>query len=67
MLISKINAQMILKCEKVIKKEQIAELAKYRTKAERINVNEGTGIRDLVHVELSQFDITEESASGYTV
>lgn len=66
MLLSKINAQMLIKCEQGISNGQINELQKYKSKAESFDSSKPE-YRDLVSVDFSQYDITTENENGYTV
>ena len=64
MLLSKINAQMLIQCEKQINKEQIAALQKYKFKPQNFRSSQD-GFSQLVDVDFSQFDISQsENESG---
>lgn len=52
MLISKINAHMLMNCEKTINQDQIKVLQKYKTNAEKFDSSKD-GYRQLVDVDLS--------------
>jgi len=51
-IISRINAGMLINCEKNIKKEQIAELLKYKTNSDKFDSSQA-GYRSLVDIPLS--------------
>lgn len=65
-LISKINAQMLINCEKSITQDQIKELAKFKTQSEKFDASRN-GFRQLVDINLTQFDIALDSEAGHTL
>lgn len=66
LLISKINAHMLINCDKSITQDQIKELSKFKTEAEKFDATRD-GYRQLVDIELTQFDITTDSEAGHTL
>ena len=66
MLLSKINAQMLIKCDNQISDAQVKELQQYKSKAEYFDSSRPE-FSNLVTVDFAQFDIEEENPEGYTL
>lgn len=65
-LTSKINAVMLRQCERNINSDQIKELQKYKSNFDKFDHSKD-GFRQLIEINLAQFDITEESDKGYSL
>lgn len=57
---------MLRQCEQNINQEQIRELQKYKSNFDKFDYSKG-GYRQLIEINLAQFDITEESDKGYSL
>ena len=55
-LLSKMQANMIMQCDAAITEEQIQELAKFKQKPEKFDSTK-KGYADLVDIDLRQFDL----------
>lgn len=63
MLLSKINAQMLIQCDQAITKSQIETLQKFKYKAQSFK-NFGVDFAKLVEVDFSQFDLPQTDDSS---
>lgn len=65
-VISKINVNMLMQCEKMINKKQVKELLKYQYTAEKFD-SSASEYRKLIELEFSQFDLKGESEEGFEI
>lgn len=65
-LISKIQADSLIKCEKGVSDEQIVALQKFKDKFEKFDSSK-PGYKELVEIDLQSYDIKTESDKGYSV
>ena len=66
MLASKLQAQMLIKCEKQINDEQIKELQKFKNNFEKFDYTR-KGYREMIELDFTAFDVKEESESGHSI
>ena len=63
MLLSKINAQMLIQCESGITDELVAELQNFKSSADKFDSSKAS---DLVKVDFHQFD-SEDKEDGNSI
>ena len=63
MLLSKMNAQMLIQCDKKITKDQIKTLQKFKFKPASFK-NYGIEYQNLVDVDFQQFDMAQNDENG---
>jgi len=69
MLLSKINAGMLLKCQKSIMPDIVKEMQRYKTRPESFDTNKRPDIAKLVDVgkDFSDYDEAGHSTDGKTM